>query len=117
MINRSHVPSEFQDKYRLDSFSNQMSLFPDEFVDIYCAEKAFIKAIPEMIRNCSSEETAIALTGYFNLAVSHVSQFEKVLSFRNASTLGRKIQPHYVLLTEAKELMSRAESTIPGLFI
>ncbi len=94
----------------------QMSLFPYEMEDIYHAEKAFIKAIPEMISNCNSEEMAITLTGYFNLAVKHVTHFEKLIISKNSRKKLLGIATPQGFFDEAHQVMIKTEGLF-GMFI
>ena len=102
---------------KIPEITPQIRLFSDDLEDIYYAEKAFIKAIPEMIKNCTSEEMAITLTGYFNLAVKHVTHFEKLLNMKNSGKKSKKIVTPKGFIDEANEVMFLSESVMPGLFI
>jgi ferritin-like metal-binding protein YciE len=95
----------------------QLVLFTNEFEEIYRAEKALIRIIPEMIGKSTSEELAIALTGYFNTAVNHVKQFEKVFRTKKMERNSFLHHQQKHLLDEAIEIMARTEASIPGLMI
>jgi ferritin-like metal-binding protein YciE len=94
-----------------------VNLFSNNMEDIYWAEKALIKAIPEMIQNHTSEEAAIVLAGYFNLAVKHVKYFERILKLKKSGIKSKKIYIAEGILDEANEIIIKTGVEIPGLFM
>src|SRR5450432_1389898 len=80
-------------------------LFVDGLKDIYWAEKALTKALPEMIKNASSEELIEALTNHLGETEGHVTRLEEVFEAIGEKAAAKKCEAMEGLIKEAKEIM------------
>jgi ferritin-like metal-binding protein YciE len=81
-------------------------LFETELKDIYWAEKALIKAIPKMMRNCSSESLQDALDNHLDETKVHVIRLEKAFDLIGMKAESKKCEAMTGLIKEAEETMS-----------
>lgn len=89
--------------------SQLMKLFEEELKDIYWAEKALVKAIPEMIENATSGELIEALTSHLNETEEQVTRLENVFESFNKKAVARKCEAMDGLIREAVEIMDSSE--------
>lgn len=80
-------------------------LFVDELEDIYWAEKALTKAIPEMIKNATADVLVKALTGHLEVTKLHVSRLDEVFSLIGEKAVAKKCEAMEGLIKEAKGVM------------
>lgn len=80
-------------------------LFEDELKDIYWAEKALTKAIPQMIKKASSEELKEALQNHLEETEGHVERAEKVFQLVGKEPRAKKCEAMDGLIREAKEII------------
>jgi ferritin-like metal-binding protein YciE len=81
-------------------------LFEAELKDILWAEKALVKAIPKMIRNCSSEALNTALDNHLDETKLHVVRLERVFDLIGQKPETKKCEAMTGLIEEAQEMMT-----------
>ncbi|HUR30405.1 MAG TPA: ferritin-like domain-containing protein [Saprospiraceae bacterium] len=86
--------------------SGLRDLFEDQLKDIYWAEKALTKAIPEMIKNASSPDLVDALNEHLGITEQQVARCEEVFASMNMKAVGKKCEAMEGLIKEATEIMS-----------
>ena len=89
--------------------SQLMKLFVDELKDIYWAEKALTKAIPEMIENASSLELINALTLHLEETHEHVERLKQVFELLGQKPETKPCKAMQGLIAEAGEIMKSCE--------
>ena len=89
--------------------SRLYKLFEDELKDIYWAEKALTKAIPQMIKKASSDELKEALQNHLEETEGHVERAEKIFQILGKDARAKKCEAMEGLVKEAKEIMSDTE--------
>jgi ferritin-like metal-binding protein YciE len=89
--------------------SQLMKLFEEQLKDIYWAEKALTKAIPEMIDNATSTELIDALTGHLEETEQHVVRLEQVFESFDKKAVAKKCEAMDGLINEAEEIMDSCE--------
>jgi len=90
--------------------SQLMKLFEDELKDIYWAEKALTKAIPNMIEKSTSEELMHALQNHLTQTEQTCDQGRTSLRIdRSKSGGGLKCEAIAGLIKEADDIMDECE--------
>jgi ferritin-like metal-binding protein YciE len=89
--------------------SQLLELFEDGLKDIYWAEKALTKAIPEMIKNATSQELIDALTSHLDETENQVVRLEQVFDSIDQKAGAEKCEAMNGLIKEAKEIMESCE--------
>lgn len=89
--------------------SQLMELFEDELKDIYWAEKAITKAIPNMIKNATSKELIDALTSHLSETKNQVTRLEQVFESIDKKATAKKCDAMEGLIKEAEEKMESCE--------
>ncbi len=96
-------------KTKTDVAQGLRSLFVKELKDIYWAENALIKAIPEMVKNATSKELVAALTGHLEETKAQVTRLEDVFSLIKEKAEAKKCEAMAGLVKEAEEIMKDTE--------
>lgn len=89
--------------------SQLMRLFETELKDIYWAENALVKAIPEMINMSTSEELRTALTRHLKETEGHVIRLEKIFSLIEVKATATKCEAMEGLINEATKIIASCE--------
>lgn len=89
--------------------SQLMALFEDELKDIYWAEKALTKAIPNMIKNATSQELIDALTNHLEETAEQVLRLEQVFESIGKKVEAVKCEAMEGLIKEAVSIMDDCE--------
>lgn len=89
--------------------SQLMKLFEDELRDIYWAEKALTKAIPEMIDHASAAELIEALTNHLAETENQILRLEQVFQSIGKKPIAKKCEAMEGLIKEAKSIMESCE--------
>lgn len=89
--------------------SQLMQLFEDGLKDIYWAEHALLKAIPQMINKVTSEELNDALTLHLKETKGQITRLEKVFTLIEVKAQGEKCDAMEGLIDEASEIMESYE--------
>jgi ferritin-like metal-binding protein YciE len=91
---------------RSSSPSRLQKLFEEELKDIYWVEKALVKAISKMIKNCTSEQLSDALEKHLDETEYQVGRVEKVFSFIDTKAVAKKCESMAGLIKESEEMMA-----------
>lgn len=97
------------DENKNSSISKLQKLFEDELKDIYWAEKALLKAIPEMIDKASSEALVEALQSHLVETKEQVGRLEEVFAEIQQTPQAKKCDAIEGLIKEAKSIMDDSE--------
>ena len=89
--------------------SQLQKLFEDELKDIYWAEKALTKAIPNMIKNATSEELIEALESHLEETNEQINRLEQVFEIIGKKATAKKCEAMDGLIKEGEELMEECE--------
>lgn len=89
--------------------SQLMSLFEDELKDIFWAENALLKAIPQMIKNATSEDLNQALTSHLEETKEQITRLEKVFTLIKVKAEAKKCDAMEGLIKEATHIMESCE--------
>ncbi len=89
--------------------SQLMGLFEDSLKDIYWAEKALTKAIPNMIKNATSEDLKDALKEHIEETKEQIERLEKVFSLIDQKAVAEKCEAMAGLIDEASDIMESCE--------
>ena len=89
--------------------SQLMELFEDQLKDILWAEKALIKAIPNMISLATSDELIKALKEHLKETKEQVTSLEKVFKMIGKKPAAVKCDAMQGLIAEADEIMEGCE--------
>ncbi len=113
-MKKTHSDAENQSnghaaKSKTDVAQGLRALFVNELKDIYWAENALIKAIPEMAKNATSKELVIALTGHLEETKAQVTRLEEVFSLVKEKVEAKKCEAMAGLVKEAEEIMKSTE--------
>jgi ferritin-like metal-binding protein YciE len=84
-------------------------LFEDELKDIYWAEKALVKAIPQMIKNATSDELINALQDHLSVTRDHVRRCEEAFEAMGKPAQAKKCEAMEGLIKEAGRIMETTE--------
>ena len=87
-------------------------LFQDEIKDIYWAEQALVKAIPDMIKNATAPDLIKGLTDHLEVTKIHVTRLEKVFSAMNMKPEAKKCEAMAGLIKEGSEIMAHTEKGV-----
>ena len=97
---------------KADTANGLRALFVNELKDIYWAENALTKAIPEMVKNATSEELVAALTGHLEETKEQVKRLEEVFSLIKEKAEAKKCEAMAGLIKEAEEIMKSTEKGV-----
>jgi ferritin-like metal-binding protein YciE len=89
--------------------SQLMKLFEDELRDIYWAEKALTKAIPQMIDHATAPELVEALTNHLAETENQILRLEQVFQSIDKKAIAKKCEAMEGLIKEAKSIMESCE--------
>lgn len=92
--------------------SQLMKLFEDALKNIYWAENALTKAIPQMITKATSEELIGLLSNHLKETQEQVVRLEKVFESYGRKAVGENCEGMKVLLKEAEWIMESCEAGI-----
>jgi ferritin-like metal-binding protein YciE len=95
--------SERENDPRLSS--QLMQIFESELKDIYWAEKALVKAIPNMIKNATSTDLVEALTSHLEETKEQIIRLEIVFKVIDRKAVAEKCDAMAGLIEEAGEIM------------
>ena len=86
-----------------------MKLFEDQLKDMYWAEKALTKALPQMIKNATSGELIEALDNHLQETEEQVSRLEQVFELIEKKATAKKCEAMAGLIKEGKSIMEDCE--------
>jgi len=89
--------------------SQLMGLFEDSLKDIYWAEKALTKAIPNMIKQATAPELVDALTAHLEETKEQITRLEEVFSLIDQKPVAEKCEAMAGLIDEAADIMESCE--------
>ena len=96
--------------YRSKMHSSQlMQLFEEELKDIYWAEKALTKAVPQMIKNATSDRLIESLKAHLVETEEQVKRLERVFELIGHKAMAKKCEAMEGLINEAEEIMEACE--------
>jgi len=108
-LNRSSQDGMISSSHAGMKSSQLMKLFEDELKDIYWAEKALTKAIPNMIEKSTSEELMHALQNHLTQTEQHVIRAEQVFESIGQKAVAVKCEAIAGLIKEADDIMDECE--------
>lgn len=89
--------------------SQLMKLFEDELKDIYWAEKALIKALPEMAKNATSKLLIDALNSHLEETKEQTLRIEQIFEIIEKKAIAEKCEAMAGLIKEANEIMESSD--------
>jgi ferritin-like metal-binding protein YciE len=95
--------SERENDPRLSS--QLMQIFESELKDIYWAEKALVKAIPNMIKNATSTDLVEALTSHLEETKEQIIRLEIVFKVIDRKAVAEKCDAMAGLIEVAGDIM------------
>jgi len=96
-------------KPKSDAASGLTDLFEDGLKDIYWAEKALTKAIPQMTKNATSADLIEALNSHLTETEEHVIRLEKVFELIGKKASAKKCDAMAGLIEEGKGIIEETE--------
>jgi ferritin-like metal-binding protein YciE len=88
---------------------NLKELFLDSLKDIYWAEKALTKALPDMIKNASSEKLTEALDDHLSETENQIERLEEVFEMIGEKAEAKKCEAMSGIIEEGKEIVKETE--------
>jgi ferritin-like metal-binding protein YciE len=85
--------------------SGLRKLLEDQLKDIYWAEKAILKAMPEMIDKVESQELADVLNEHQEQTIQQVTRLENVFEILDLKAQGEKCEAMEGLIDEAEDIV------------
>jgi ferritin-like metal-binding protein YciE len=83
-------------------------LFEETLKDIYYAEKAILKALPQMAKKATSEDLSAAFTAHVEETEQQVVRLDEIFERLGKKARGKKCPAIDGIIDEAKELMKEA---------
>jgi len=80
-------------------------LFHHELKDLYSAEKQILKALPKMIKSCTSDDLRAALENHREETEEQVKRLDQIFEHLNLPTRGPKCKAMEGLIEEGKEML------------
>lgn len=84
-------------------------LFVDSLKDIYWAEKALTKAIPQMAKNATSKKLVDGLTAHLVETEGQIDRLEKAFELMGEKAVAKKCDAMSGLIDEGKSIMEETE--------
>ena len=84
-------------------------LLEDQLKDVYWAEKAITKAMPEVVEKVSSQELVDALTEHMEITIQQVTRLENVFEIVGIKAEAVKCEAMEGLLEEADDIIDELE--------
>jgi len=84
-------------------------LFVDELKDIYWAEKAFLKTIPNMIKNATADQLVEALNDHLQVTKEHIIKLEEVFFSIGEKAETKRCEAMVGLINEAEDIIKVTE--------
>ena len=107
------APAENKTNGTKQQKSGQESLlekfFMDQLKDIYYAEQALLKALPEMQKAATTEELEDAFKSHTEQTQRHVTRLEKIFKLLGKEAEGKKCEAIEGLIKEAKSIISETK--------
>lgn len=92
-----------------DAAQGLHDLLLDELKDMFCAEKALIKALPKMIKNTTAGELIEALTLHLHMSKEHLTRIEYAFILIGEKAVAVRCEAMEGLILDAEEIVSRIE--------
>lgn len=96
-------------KNRSQNESDLRQLLEDQLKDIYWAEKAITKAMPDMVDKADSQELVQALTEHMEETIQQVTRLENVFEILGITAKAEKCEAMDGLLEEAEDITKDLE--------
>lgn len=93
-----------------DAAQGLHDLLVDELKDMFCAEKALIKAIPKMIKNATAGELVEALSLQLHASKEHLTRIEYSFILIGEKAVAVRCEAMEGLILDAEEIISRTET-------
>jgi ferritin-like metal-binding protein YciE len=93
----------------LEAANGLRGLFEVGLKDIYSAEKALIKTLPNMVENASSIELANTLKSHLNETKEHVSRLEEIFETTGIKATAKKCEAIEGLINESRGIIAKTE--------
>ena len=108
-MNKVESNSKGAVKAKSGAAENLRSLFEDQIKDIYWAEKALTKAIPDLIENATAEDLKGALSGHLSETQKQVLRLEQVFEKLGLKVEAKKCEAMAGILKEAESIIEETE--------
>lgn len=108
-MNKVESNSKRAVKAKSGAAENLRSLFEDQIKDIYWAEKALTKAIPELIENATSEDLIEALSAHLSETQQQVLRLEEVFEKLGLKVEAKKCEAMAGILKEGESIIEETE--------
>lgn len=95
-----------------DAAQGLRELLEEQLQDIYWAEKALTKAIPQLIENCTTPELIEALSEHLEITEQQVKRAEEVFNVLGLKVEAKKCVAMEGLIKEAQEVMKSTEEGV-----
>lgn len=92
-------------KAKSGAAENLRALLEDQLKDIYYAEKAIAKALPDMIENASSEELSTALSTHLTETEGQIERLEEVFKALGKKAEAKKCEAILGILKEGESII------------
>ena len=89
--------------------SKLMELFEHSLQDIYWAEKALVKALPNMVKKATAPELVDAIENHLTETEDQVAKVEKVFQAIGKKATAKKCDAMEGLIEEAESIMSESD--------
>ncbi|HEX2974332.1 MAG TPA: ferritin-like domain-containing protein [Bacteroidales bacterium] len=96
-------------KNKSQNESGLRQLLEDQLKDVYWAEKAITKAMPEVVEKVSSQELIDALTEHMDETIQQVSRLENVFEIIGVKAEAEKCEAMEGLIEEAEDIIDELE--------
>src|SRR5262245_23586521 len=80
-------------------------LLAHELHDLHSAEKQITKALPKMIKSCTSDDLRQALENHFGETEHQISRLEEVMGMFGVPTRGQKCKAMEGLIEEGRDIL------------
>ena len=92
-------------KNRAQIETDLRELFEDQLRDIYWAEKALVKAMPDVVEKAESQELIDELTDHMEITVQQVARLESVFETIGVKAESEKCEAMEGLIEEAEDII------------
>lgn len=97
-------------KAKSDAAKDLNELFKDSLKDIYWAENALTKSLPEMIKNASTKKLQKAMEDHLSETENQIKRLDKVFKMIDEKAEGKKCDAMAGILDEGEDIMKETES-------
>jgi len=99
-------------KAKSDASSDLQELFEEGLKDLYWAEKALVKSLPKMAKNCTDEGLKAAIKSHIEMTQTHVTRLEEVFASINIKAVAKKCDAMEGLIEEGNSILEDTEAGV-----